>query len=179
MTAAIYVIARTDGSERNYIGSAVNAANRWATHRCRLRKGNHHSPQLQAAWDKHGPSAFEFAVLEPIADKAELLEREQAWLDAFRPHYNTCKTAGSVAGHTVSAEARAKISQAHKGRKNGPPSPETRTKIANALVGRPLSAEHRAKLAAAKQGKKRGPYSAEHRANIAAATAQWHAGRKA
>lgn len=176
MTAAIYTIARIDGS-RAYIGSAVHAARRWAVHRCRLNKGNHHSPQLQAAWNKHGPGAFEFAILEVVADKALLIEREQVWLDRFNPYYNTCKVAGSVLGHTVSAAARERISRAHKGRKNGPPSAETRAKISAANTGRPLSAEHRAKLAAAKLGRKRGPYSETHKANIAAGVIRWHGAR--
>lgn len=173
MTAAIYTIARIDGG-RGYIGSAVNAARRWAVHRCRLNKGSHHSPQLQAAWNKHGPSAFEFAILEPVADKARLIEREQVWLDRFLPYYNTRRVAGSTVGHTLSAEARARISRAHKGRKHGPPSAETRAKISAAITGRKLSPEHRAKLAAAKLGKKRGPYSKSHKTNIAAGVTRWH-----
>lgn len=167
MKGGIYAIQRIDGG-RLYIGSAVYIERRWAVHRCRLRKGSHHSPQLQNAWNKHGESAFEFVVLERVSDHSRLIEREQVWLDAFAPFYNTCKVAGSVLGHSVSPEARAKISAAHKGRRNGPPSAEVRAKIADALRGRPLSAEHRAKLAAAKLGRKRGSYSDQHKANIAA-----------
>lgn len=178
MSSGIYVIGRISGG-RFYIGSAVNLASRWRVHRCRLNKGNHHSPQLQAAWNKHGASAFEFAVLEEVADRSLLIEREQVWLDAFRPYYNTCRVAGSVAGHSVSAEGRKKISEAQKGRKRGPLSPETRAKISAANRGKPLTAEHRAKLAAAKLGRKRGPYSAQHKANIAKAVRRWHEGRRA
>lgn len=178
MSAGIYVIARKNGG-RFYIGSAVNIGRRWAVHRCRLNKGDHHSPQLQAAWDKHGPDAFEFAILETVSDEADLIGREQVWLDRLHPYYNTCKIAGSVLGHTVSVAARRRISAAHKGRKNGPPSPETRAKIAAANRGRALSPAHREKLAAAKRGKKRGPYSEQHKANIAAAVRRWHAERAA
>lgn len=176
MNAAIYTIARIDGT-RSYIGSAVNFASRWRVHRCRLKKGNHHSPQLQAAWNKHGAAAFEFAVVEKVTDKSQLIEREQVWLDRFRPHYNTCRVAGSVAGHTVSAEARARLSKAHRGRKNGPLSEETKAKISAANSGKPLSIEHREKLSAAKLGKKRGPYSETHRNNIAAGITRWHGAR--
>lgn len=177
MSGGIYVIARVDGA-RCYIGSAVNIASRWSSHRCRLNKGNHHSPQLQAAWNKHGPSAFEFAILESVSEKSQLIEREQVWLDRFLPYYNTRRVAGSTLGHTLSVEARERISRAHKGRKHGPPSAETRAKISAAIRGRPLTPEHRAKLAAAKLGKKRGPYSDEHRAAIAAGVTRWHGERK-
>lgn len=69
----------------------------------------------------------------------------------------------------LSAEHRAKISAAQKGKKRGPMniSPqresERREKIAASLLGRKLSVEHRAKLAAWHKSKK---LSAEHRANI-------------
>lgn len=173
--SGIYAIRRLDGS-RQYVGSAVNIDSRWSVHRCRLGKGNHHSPHLQSAWTKHGGEAFEFIVLEEVTDRRDLIAREQAWIDALNPYYNTVKVAGSVIGHKVSAEARAKISRAHRGRVNGPPSQATRAKISKANAGRSLSAEHRAKLAAAKLGTKRGPYSAQHRARIAAGVkASWDA----
>lgn len=175
--SGIYIISRRSG-DRYYIGSAINICRRWAVHRCRLNKGDHHSPQLMAAWRKHGPSAFEFAVLEIVPDTSKLLEREQAWLDRFAPYYNTLRIAGSVLGHEVSASTRAKISKAHKGRKHGPPSAETRAKLSAAIGGRPLSLAHRAKLAAAKRGTTRGTYSEQHRARIAAGVARsWARGR--
>lgn len=178
MSAGIYVIARRD-VDRFYIGSAVDIRNRWSVHRCRLRKGNHHSPQLQVAWNKHGDGAFEFAILETVASNSLLIEREQVWLDRFHPYYNTCKTAGSALGHIVSAATRAKISAAHKGRKNGPMSEETRKRLSAANSGRKLSEAHRRKLALAKIGRKRGPYSAQHKANISAAVTLWHKERRA
>lgn len=66
----------------------------------------------------------------------------------------------------MSAEHRAKISAAQKGKKRGPMvisherEMERRRKIAAALLGRPLSPEHRAKLSAARSGRK---LSEEHR----------------
>lgn len=177
MKGGVYVIARREGG-RFYIGSAVNIERRWAVHRCRLNKGNHHSPQLQAAWNKHGPGAFEFAILERVPTES-VIAREQVWLDRLKPYYNTCKVAGSVRGHSVSPEARARISMAHKGRKHGPPSEERRAKISAANKGRSLTAEHRSKLSAAKIGKKRGPYSEQHRANISAALKRSYQERRA
>lgn len=177
MTSGIYAIRRLD-SDRMYVGSAVNLSSRWAVHKCRLRKGTHHSPQLQSAWTKHGALAFEFVVLELVPDKSGLIAAEQAWIDKLNPFYNTVKIAGSVAGHTLSAEARKKISIASSSRRYGPPSAETRAKISAANSGRKLSLEHREKLSAAKLGRKRGSYSAEHRAGISAGVARAHERRR-
>jgi hypothetical protein len=58
-------------------------------------------------------------------------------------------------GQTHTPESRAKLSAAHKGRRRGPPSPETCANISAALKGRPHSREHTAKLAAALRGRPR------------------------
>lgn len=63
-----------------YIGSTVDLRARWASHRWRLRRGNHCNPYLQQAWRKYGEDNFEFTVLEFVA-AAKLLAAEQAWLD--------------------------------------------------------------------------------------------------
>lgn len=71
-------------------------------------------------------------------------------------------------GRTHSAEARANMSRAQTGH---PVSAETKAKISAARKGRkfgPLSEETKAKLSAAKRGKKRGPLSAETRARMSA-----------
>lgn len=72
-------------------------------------------------------------------------------------------------GRVVSAEARAKMSAARRGKKFGPRAEETRTKISAASKGRGKSDAHRAALAAAKLGKKFPPRSAEARARMRAA----------
>ena len=72
------------------------------------------------------------------------------------------KHPGRKVGHEVTQETRDKIAQALAGRKNGPPSPETRAKISQAkkgkphpeLVGRPVSDETRKKMRAAHLGNK-------------------------
>jgi hypothetical protein len=69
----------------------------------------------------------------------------------------------------LSAEHRAKISAAQKGKKRGPMSIspdvelERRRKISAALMGKSLSAEHRAKLSDAKKGRK---LSEDHRQKL-------------
>jgi group I intron endonuclease len=63
---------------RCYVGSSVSYAARWRTHRHDLRKGRHHSPALQDAWNRYGEDAFVFHVLEHCADD-QLILRERFW----------------------------------------------------------------------------------------------------
>jgi len=147
--SAIYAI-RHSASGKAYVGSAVRVLSRWNQHRSSLRKGKHHSRYLQAAWDKHGPEAFEFVILELVPDAAMLIERENAHialLGAADPSrgYNLCKQAGSQLGMRHSDSAKQKMSVAHKGRVK---TPEHQAAINASLTGRKLSDEHRAKIVA-------------------------------
>lgn len=58
--SGIYKIQSICKPERIYVGSAVYFASRWSIHRVMLRKGNHHSRQMQRYFDKkrrgHGNS---------------------------------------------------------------------------------------------------------------------------
>jgi len=168
IASGIYAITHRE-SGRAYIGSAVNLNRRWAVHRCRLNKGSHHCPPLQAAWSKYGEAAFDFAVLQHC-DHSELLNAEQALIDKLAPYFNVMRIVSipPMFGRNHSVRAIAKMSASAKSRKRPSPSAETRAKISAKNKGRPLTAEHRAKLAAAKLGVKRGTYSAEHCAHISA-----------
>lgn len=110
----IYVIEQA-GTDRFYIGSSVRIYARWYGHRRALDAGRHHSPFLQNAWTKHGADAFVFSVLEECA-REELLEREQEYIDAFKPTFNVCPLARSRYGSKVSEETRAKIAAAVRAR---------------------------------------------------------------
>lgn len=67
-----------------YVGSTKNAGNRIRQHLSELRRGVHHSKFFQNAWNKYGENVFMFCVIEkcPIEN---LIEREQFWLDNFKP----------------------------------------------------------------------------------------------
>jgi group I intron endonuclease len=147
-----------------YIGSALRFRTRFNEHRWRLRRGRHHSPRLQRAWDKYGEDAFRFEVVEVVGTPDDLIPREQHWIDATNcvsVGYNCSPTAGSTRGtkasevtrqkmraarQHVSAETRAKRSAAMKGRKQDP---AHRRKIAEAQRGRKASPEARARMSAA------------------------------
>ena len=138
-----------------YVGSAASSIeNRWRQHRHDLRQGKHKNLPLQNAWRKYGEQAFEWSVLENCPN--ELAENREQWyvdtyINAGMALYNIrTKVVGSNLGHKfgkrdkpMSAETRAKISTAQKGRKH---TPEQIAKHNDAIRGREHTPEHRAKV---------------------------------
>lgn len=100
-----------------YVGSAKHFKRRWAEHRRALVAKNHVNPKLQAAWNKYGPDAFLFAVLE-VCEYAVVLEREQVWMDRLRPTFNVALVAGRPPGVEWTAAARDQKRQDSLGSKN-------------------------------------------------------------
>lgn len=72
--SGIYKIVNTV-SNKIYVGSACNLYNRYRTHKSTLTKREHDNDHLQKSFNKHGPSAFEFSVIE-YCNKSELAVRE-------------------------------------------------------------------------------------------------------
>lgn len=80
--SGIYTITNTING-KIYYGSSVNIRRRWYIHRATLKRGKHHNPHLQNAWDKYGENAFRFDILKQVpAD--QLLITEQAFLDIVK-----------------------------------------------------------------------------------------------
>jgi group I intron endonuclease len=99
MRSGIYKITNVVNG-RFYIGSSADIDNRWEVeHRYKLRKGIHENPKLQNAWNFYGEEKFIVEQIESVEPKSELLlEREQHYLNTFRPYertigYNICPTA--------------------------------------------------------------------------------------
>ena len=113
MNAAVYKIENKITKDC-YIGSSVNYAYRKWCHIKRLREGIHHSIILQNSWNKYGESMFSFSILEIITDNAELIKREQYYIDTESPKYNVSKIAGSPLGVKHTQEARKNMSTAHR-----------------------------------------------------------------
>lgn len=118
---------------------------------------------VERAIAKYGIDNFEVSVIEECDTLEKLNEREIYWIsfyDCIRPKgYNICTGGNNGSpGHTLSAESRAKISKANKGRKN-PISPETRQKMIASRIAnkKTVSAKTRAKISAARKGKKLSP----------------------
>lgn len=116
-TSGIYKIVHQSG--RHYIGSAVNVSARLRAHRNHLKRGSHHNSHLQNTWNRDGASAFSFEPLEAV-ERERLAEREQFWLDHYRPNvFNIGRFVGSPmlgVRREFSAEWRRKMSEAAKRR---------------------------------------------------------------
>lgn len=135
VTSGIYQIVNSING-KVYVGSTIQLAVRWASHRTELCKGTHRNEHLQHAWNKYGEDAFGFSVIELIEDRAQLLIREQLYLDALLAlgcGYNISPTAGSTLGRQ------------HK--------EETKRKISEKTTGHKMSEENKRKLSAANKGK--------------------------
>jgi group I intron endonuclease len=93
---------------------------------------------IYSALLKKGYSNFTLEILE-YCDSADLLKREQYYIDKLNPEYNILKTAGSSLGFKHSDETRAKISNSLAGERNPmfglKHSDEIRAKISNSLAG--------------------------------------------
>jgi group I intron endonuclease len=178
-----------------YIGSSVDIATRWRSHKATLNKGTSYSVHLQRAWSKYGADSFDFVIVEEC-EPSVLTEREQFWLDDTRAcelgyNCNPVARQGRL-GRPHTEESKEKMREAvRRGKRMGsrtkgtPCSEETKRLIANAnrkrwaekkampgvvhpnaMRGRTHSVEVRAKMSAARVGK---PKSLETREKMRAA----------
>lgn len=67
-----------------YLGATRDVRTRWQAHSWALRAGRHPDPLFQAAWDKHGASAFEIVLMEAIPLTGERYKLEPAMREAER-----------------------------------------------------------------------------------------------
>ena len=90
--AGIYKITFIQDQSKFYIGSTANRfRKRWTQHILDLNKNQGVNPKFQNAWNKHGSDAFVFTILETVdnTQRKYIREREQYYVDALQPHYNT------------------------------------------------------------------------------------------
>jgi group I intron endonuclease len=123
-TSGIYKIECVSNG-RIYIGSAVDLRNRFYKHRLAITKNRHHSRHLQNAFNKYGIQNFYFEVVEFVADKTLLIEREQFFIDSLKPEFNSDPKAGSSLGRKMTDEHKQKLRLANLGKKM---TPEARAK---------------------------------------------------
>lgn len=141
--SGIYKITCTV-NKRIYIGSASNLHKRRNQHWNALKHNQHYNLHLQRAWNKYGPDAFTFEVLELVLSMS-LTAREQYWLNKLNPFgckgFNIASEAGSQLGMEVSPETREKLRQANLGKPNPmfgrKHTPEAIEKIIQAKSGKP------------------------------------------
>lgn len=171
MTGGIYEI-RQIGTNRRYVGSAGDFAERWKQHLTKLRGKRHHNKLLQHIFNKHGESSLEFVVVEEC--QGDVIAREQVHIDRIwgaEGCMNICPTAGKSGrlGIPHTPETRAKISARISGIKIGPPSAAKRAKIAASNLGKKRSDETRARQRESAKGRKMPPKTTEHQEKISAA----------
>ena len=97
MKIGIYKITNSVNG-KFYIGSSLKIEERWNYHQKHLNGNYHVNPKLQHAWNFYGGDKFEFSIIEEVVDVSKLFEREQFYLDTFKPYmrdigYNICPTA--------------------------------------------------------------------------------------
>jgi group I intron endonuclease len=68
-----------------YIGSSKDILTRFNTHVFYLNKNKHINKKLQNAWNKYKLDNFDFFIIEECEN---FIEREQYYLDKYKPHIN-------------------------------------------------------------------------------------------
>ena len=117
--AGIYKITNII-NDKFYIGSTVDFRQRKAEHKCDLNLGNHNQI-MNNAYKKYGKDVWTFEIIEVIKNLDSILDREQWYLDNWKPHYNVSKKAMSIfLGKTAEEikEIRIKMALKHRGEGN-------------------------------------------------------------
>ena len=149
INSGIYTITSPNG--KIYIGSTQNFKQRFDHY-----KGLHckNQTKLFHSLKKHGVELHLFEVFE-YCDIEVLLEKEQKWLDFFKPELNCA----------LFAEAPFR---------GGKHSETTKNKIASYRKGRKASKETKRKMSESAKTRKRKSFTAEHKRKLSEATkAYW------
>jgi group I intron endonuclease len=119
-TCAIYAI-RHRASGKLYIGQARDLSNRKSSHFAALRCNRHKNRHLQAAFNLHGPDAFDFIIMETLPSPDRLDERERFLIKANRsdnPDHGYNHESGGRRNHQVTLPTRARMTIAQQIRRN-------------------------------------------------------------
>lgn len=168
MSYCVYVLQNTI-NQKIYVGFSRDPIKRWAYEKkvASLPNRPEHGTALSRAIRKYGWETFTKQTIEEFSTKQEALDAEVFWIEFFRSNcalhgsaYGYNMTPGgenppSPLGKTLSAETRARMSAAQKGRAK---SAEHRAKIGLGCMGRQISAKQRLDNSRRQTGKIRGPY---------------------
>lgn len=142
MNSGVYQILNLKNGKR-YIGSSIRLKFRLWSHKSTLKHHAHRNKHLQSAVDLYGIESFKFEVIE-FCDSKEVINREQFWIDNYGMDnlYNNRPIADSNRGrkqpeyvkiarrlYRHTDEAKKRIGDFSRGKKNGPLSEITRLKI--------------------------------------------------
>lgn len=131
-------------NDKIYVGSSVNLTERFYKYYSVKHLTMRNTP-IHNAILKYGYSNFSLAILEYIADKGEIIGKEQYYLDLLNPNYNVLEVAGSTLGYKHTEETL-------KGFKERILSEEARNNLSIAATGRILSEEVREKISEKRKG---------------------------
>ncbi len=157
-SSGIYLILSKE-TDRKYVGSSIDLRKRKNEHFKALSEGTHGNSFLQNHTNKYGADDLKFGVIE-LCPKANLIEREQYYIDSIQLKFNLCPTASSRLGTTLTEEQKKKLSEAHKGqlswmagRKH---TEESKQKMRGWILRNriPMSEEQKKKISAALTGRK-------------------------
>ena len=80
-------VVRCTVSKQAWVAASDHLDSAWNGLRFQLHEGRHSNKQLQAAWNTHGESSFEYSILEtfdeellPLVLKDALKQRQKHWL---------------------------------------------------------------------------------------------------
>lgn len=106
MNSGIYLLYNIYNG-RKYVGSSRSLGHRKSCHFSGMARGDHENYKIQKECNTYGIEAFRWCVLEHC-EVAELLAREQWWIDSLKPEYNILQTATS---HLCSETEKRKLSR--------------------------------------------------------------------
>lgn len=127
-------------NNKSYIGSSLNINKRKIAHFSYLRRNNHPNKHLQNSYNKYGVDNFKFNILE-ICVIENIIEKEQFYIDNYKPQYNKRLIAESNFGWKPSEEHIKQFSIKMKGEGNYfyglKHSEESKEKMRLAKLGKP------------------------------------------
>jgi group I intron endonuclease len=147
--SGVYRWVNKDSSGKSYVGSSVNLRRRFTQYFSIKYLLLYSYMAINRALLKYGYSNFYLTILE-YCDPSKCIEREQYYINHFKPEYNISPTAGApMTDRNHSEETKKKISESRKGillGKNHPMfginrSEETKQKISESRLGRLHSEE--------------------------------------
>lgn len=111
----IYQIYCND-NQKIYVGQTNNLTQRLSRHKTLLKQRKHFNRHLQNCYDLYGKDSLKYEVINQVNTRAESSEQELSWINTYKQSGLSLNQTTEIGLYERSAEARAKISKAHKGR---------------------------------------------------------------
>lgn len=164
--SCVYGIRSNRRPDKLYVGSSCWFQHRKWRHLNNIKHRDHHNVKIENHAIAYGIDDLKFFVIELVADKKQLVKREQFFINILNPSFNINKIATNRTGRKHSEETKRKIGEGNKGKIM---SAEARVKISKAALGRKRSAEERLQMSISRKGKKQASVGAEGRKRMSEA----------